>query len=178
MLLGSLPIDLRAKGVMGFKLHPRYPMKFKYEKPQMHVLNQCSTCDHFACLELSGAPKALEVPTYMIWAGVPLQQIPVVGNLPAMPGKETPAPAQAMENIPITKAEHTIVTKMATIMKSFEAWTVPLWDANEPRYGGYQTPRVYTIQADHLPLNTSLNFATPNAPTGPAYYWPGPKYQL
>jgi len=85
-----------------------------------------------------------------------------------------PAPGQATEEISIAKAEITIVTKMDNMMKAFEAWTFQLTKVNEPRYRGYQTARVYAVQADHPPSHTPINFTPPNAPTGPPYYWLGP----
>jgi len=78
--------------------------------------------------------------------------MPVVANLPAIPNEETPAPAHAMEEIPIAEDENIIDKKMENIMKAFEAWTFQLSNANEPRYGGYQTARVYAIQGHQQQL--------------------------
>jgi hypothetical protein len=50
--------------------------------------------------------------------------MPVVVNLPAIPQEETPAPAQATEEIPIAKDENTIDRKMDNMMKAFEARTL------------------------------------------------------
>jgi len=61
----------------------------------------------------------------------------VVVNLPAIPNKDTPAPAQVTEEIPIAKAENMIDTKMDNMVMAFDAWTFQLSNANEPRYGGY-----------------------------------------
>jgi len=49
--------------------------------------------------------------------------MPVVVNLPAIPNEETPAQAQATEELPVTKAENPIVTRMDNMMKAVEAWT-------------------------------------------------------
>jgi hypothetical protein len=46
--------------------------------------------------------------------------MPVVVNIPAIPNKETPAPAQATEEIPIATAENTIGMKMANRMQAVE----------------------------------------------------------
>ena len=170
MLLGALPRDLRAKAVMKLNLDPRDPSTFKYDKFPKHVLDKGATADALALQDLEGACTAPGVSPYSIPAGVPLLQMPVVANLPAIPIEVTPAPSQAMEGIPIAKAENTIDTKMDDMMKPFEARTVRLSKANEPRFGGYQTARVYAIQADHPPTHTPMNFPPPNAPAGPAYH--------
>jgi hypothetical protein len=103
--------------------------------------------------------------------------MPVVVNLPAFPNDETPAPPQATMEIPIPMDTHTMDTKMDNLIKASKAWTLQLSNANEPRYEGYQTAMVYAMQADHPPSHTPMNFPPPNAPTGPAYYPPGLKYQ-
>jgi len=103
--------------------------------------------------------------------------MPVVANLLAIPNEETPAPEQAMVEIPIATAENTIDTKLHNKMKAFEACACQLGNANEPRYGGYQTARAYTIHVDHPPPHTPMNFPPPNAAMGPAYYRLGPNHQ-
>jgi hypothetical protein len=170
MLLGALLRDFRATAVMKLELDPREPATFKYNKLRQHVLNKCATADGLALLNSEGARTAPGVSPYSIPAGVPLPQMPVLVNHPAIPNEETPAPAQATEESPIAKAENTIDTKMDNMMKAFEAWTFQLSKANEPRYGGYQTARAYAIETDHPPPHTPMNFPPPNAPTGPAYY--------
>jgi hypothetical protein len=75
--------------------------------------------------------------------------MPEVLNLLAIPNKDTPEPAQATEEIPITWSENTIDPKMDNMMGAFEAWTVHLSNANQPRNGGYQTAMAYAIQHDH-----------------------------
>jgi hypothetical protein len=177
MVLGALPRDLRAKAARKLKEDPRDLSTFKYDKLQKHVLNKRATADALALLDSEAACTAPVFSPYSFPAEVPLPHMPVVANLPAIPNEETPAPAQAMEEIPIAKAENTIDTKMDNMMKAFEAWNFHLRKANEPRYGGYQTARAYAIQADHPPLHTPMNFPPPNAPTGPTYYQPGPNYQ-
>jgi hypothetical protein len=77
------------------------------------------------------------VSPYLIAAGDVLPQMPVVGHFPAIAHKETPAPAQSMEEIPIAKAVNTINTKMDNMMKAFEAWTFQLRKENEATYRGY-----------------------------------------
>jgi len=101
----------------------------------------------------------------------------LVANHAAILTEETAAPVQATEEIAITKAENTINTKMANMMRACEPWTFQLSNVNEPRYGGYQTARAYAIQGDHSPPQTCMNFSPRNAPTGPAYYRPGPNSQ-
>jgi len=177
MLLGAFPRELRAKAVMELDLDPRDPWTFKYDKLRKHVLDECGTADTLTLLNSEGARTAPGVSPYSILAGVPLPQMPVGANHPAIPNEETPAPAQAMEEIRIAKAENTIDMKIDTMMKAFKAWTFQLSKANEPRHRGYQTARAYAIQADHPPTHTPMNFTPPNAPTGPAYYQPGPNYQ-
>jgi len=60
-------------------------------------------------------------------------------------------------------------TKMYNMMKAFEAWTLQLSKANEPRYGGYLTARAYIIQADHPPMQIPIKVPHLNAPKGPTY---------
>jgi len=136
MLLGALPRDLRAKAVKKLELDPRDPSTFKYDKLRKHVLDKCSTADALAVLDSEGACTAPGVSPYSIPAGVPLPQMPVVVNLPAIPNEETTAPAQATEVIPIAKAENTSDTKMDNMMKACEAWTIQLSKANEPSVRG------------------------------------------
>jgi len=168
MLLGALQRDLRTKAVMKLELDPRDPLTFKYDKLRKHVINKCATADALTLLDSDGARAVPGVSSYSIPAGVPLPQMPVLVNLPAIPNEETPAPMLATEEIPIAKAENMIDSKMDNMMKAFEAWTFQLSKANEPKYGGYQTARVYAIQAYHPPPHTPMNFPTPNVPTGPA----------
>jgi len=103
--------------------------------------------------------------------------MPLVMNLLAIPNEETPGPVQATEELPITKGKNTIDRKMDNMMKAFEAWSFQWSKANEPTYGGYQTGREYTIQADDPPMQIPMNFPPPNAPMGPTYYRPAPNYQ-
>ena len=177
MLLGALPRDFRAKAIMKLELDPRDPSTFKYDKLRKYALDKCATADALALLDSEGARTAPGVSPYSLPAGVPLPEMPVVVNLPAIPNEETPVPVQATQEITIAKAENTINTTMDNMMKAFEPWTFQLSKANEPRYGGYQTARAYAIQANHPPQHTPMNFPPPNAPTGPTYYRPGPNYQ-
>jgi len=71
--------------------------------------------------------------------------MPVVVNVPAIPNKETLAPAQVTEAISIARAKDTIDMEMDNMMKAFAAWTFQLRNANEPRFGGYLTARAYAI---------------------------------
>jgi len=177
MILGALRWDLRATMVMKPEPVPRDPETFEYNKLRIHVLDKYVPSDALTLMDADGAHMAPGVSSYSIPAGVPLPQMAAVVNLPAIPSKETPAPAQAMEEIPITKADNTIDTKMHNMMKAFEAWTLRLSKANEPRYGGYQTARAYTIQADHPPRPTPINFPPLEARMGPAHYPLGPNSQ-
>jgi len=178
MLLGALPRELSAKVVMELDLDPGDPSTFKGGKLQKHVLDICATADALALLDSERARTVPGVSHYSIPAGVRLPHMPVVGNLPAIPNEETLAPAQAIEEIPIAKAENTIDTKMDKMMKAFEAWTLQLSIANGPRYGGSQTagrtPSQLTIHlrthqwTSHLrmhprdPLNTDRDPITSN----------------
>jgi len=117
------------------------------------------------------------VSPYLIPARVPLRQMPVVVNLPAIPNTETPAPGQAMEEILIIKAENMIDTKMDIMKEAIEAWMFQLSKANGPRYRGYQTARAYAIQVNHPPPYTLQNCLPRNATPGPAYYRREPNYQ-
>jgi len=108
------------------------------------------------------------VSPYSIPAGVPLSQMPVVVNLLAIPSEETLPPVQAVEAIPISKAENTMDTKMENMMKAFEAWTFRMSKANEPRYGGYQSARGCAIQAVHPPPHMPMNVRPSSAPSAPA----------
>jgi len=133
MLLGALTTDLKPKAVMKLELDPREPSTFKSDKLRKHVLDKCSTADALVLLDSAGARTALGVSPYSIPAGVPLPQMPVLVNLPAIPNEETLAPAQATEEIRIAKAENTIDTKMDNMIKAIEAWTFHMSKANEPR---------------------------------------------
>jgi len=177
MFLGTLLKDLRAKAVMKVELDPGDSSKLQYDKLQKHVLSKCPTADAPAIIDWAGARTALGIGPYSIPAGVLLPQMAVVLNLRAIPSEEALAPVQAMEEIPITKAEYTIDTKIASMMKAFEAWTIQLSTLNEPTYGGYQTASMYAIEADHPPPHTPMHLAPQNAPTGPPYYRLGPNYQ-
>jgi len=117
-----------------------------------------------------GALTALGVPPYTCPAGGQHPQLPVVVNLPAIPTEETPAPVQVTEEIAIIKAENAINMKIDNMMNAFGAWTLQLSKANERRYGGYQTAREYTIQANHPFTHVPMNFPAPNAPIGLVYY--------
>jgi len=121
MLLGALPRDWGAELVMILELDPRDPLAFKYDKLQKHVLDTCVTSDALAHLKLEGGHMTLGVSPYSVRAGVPLPLMPDVVNLLAIPNKETPALAEATEEIPIAEAENTMDTKMDNIMKAFEA---------------------------------------------------------
>ena len=177
MLLGALPRDLRGKAVIKLELDPREPSTFKYNKLRKQVADNCVTADALILLDSEGTCTALGVSPYSIPAGVPLPQMPVVVNLPAIPSKKTPAPAEAVEEIPIADPDNTIDTKMEYIIKAFEWWTFQLSEANEPRYEGNQIVRAYPFQADHPPLHTEMNFPPQNTPTRPADFWTSPNYQ-
>ena len=141
MLLGAILNDMRVKVIMKLELDPRDPSTLKYNKRRMHLLDECATTNALAHLHLEGAYTAPGVSPYSIPAAVPLPQMPVVVNLPAIPNKETPAAAQPTEEIAIANAVNTIDTKMDNMIMALEAWTFQLSKANEPRYGGYQTAR-------------------------------------
>jgi len=151
MLLRALLRYWRPKKVMKLELDPRDPWTFKYDKLQHCVLDKGATADTLTHLHWDGAHKVPGISPYSIPTGVPLPQMVVVLILPPIPNEETLAPAQATKAIPIAKAEYTIDTKKDNMTKAFEALTFQLSQANEPRYGGYQTGRVYTIEVDHPP---------------------------
>jgi hypothetical protein len=117
------------------------------------------------------------VSAYSISAGVVLPQMPVVVNLQEINTAETQSPAQAREEIPITKAENSIVTKMESMIQAFKAWDFLLRTANDTRFGCYQTARADAIRADPSPLHKGINFTALTEPRGPAYYLPGHNYQ-
>jgi len=108
----------------------------------------------------------LAVSPYSITAGGALPQMPVMVNVSAIPSEETPAPAQAPEKIPFTKAVNVPAAKMDNMMKAFVGLTFQLSTENEPGYGRYRTDRAYPIQADFQPLHTAMNFPPPNPDTG------------
>jgi len=132
MLLGSLPKDLWVTAVMIFNLDLREPLAFKDDKLWKHVLNKCATAVTLALLDSVGARMVQGGSPYTILVAVPFLQMPVVVNHPAISSKATPAPAQAMEEIPIAKAESTMDMKMDNMMKSSKAWTFQMSKANEP----------------------------------------------
>jgi hypothetical protein len=70
---------------------------------------------------LDGVRTAPERFYSIIAAGVPLQQMPVVVNIPATRCGATPAPAKPIVDILITKAETTMDTKMDNMMLAFES---------------------------------------------------------
>jgi len=144
MLLWALPRDIRGTAVMKLEQNPRDPSRLRFDRVRKHLPNKCATPNARGLLDWDGTRKALGVTPYSNPAGVRLPQMPVVVNLPAILSEESPPQAQAMEEIPITKAENTIDTKMDNSMKAFEAWTLHMSKANEPRYGGYRIPRAYT----------------------------------
>jgi len=149
MLLTALPSDLRTKPEMEPELDPRDPLTFTYGKIRMHALDNGGTADALAILDSGGVHISPGVSPYSIPAGVLLPQMPVVVNLPAIHREETPTAAQTTEEIPIANAENTIHTTMDTKVIAFEVSTVQMSKTIEPRYGGYQTAGVDTIQTDH-----------------------------
>jgi hypothetical protein len=96
--------------------------------------------------------------------------MPVVVNLPAIANKETLAKAPAMEEMPISNGENTIITNMENMMKAFEAWSFLRCNVYELRYGSYQTTSSYAIHAHHTPPHTPMNCPHSNVPMGPTYY--------
>jgi len=177
MLLKALPRDLRANAVMKPDLDLRDPSMVNDTKFREHVLANCTTADPLAHLHSEEVRTAPGVSPYSIPAGVPLREMPVVANHPAIPHEETPAPSQPKDEIPIPKAGNSIDRKMDNMMKSFEAGTFQLSKANEPRYRGYQTAREYAIPTDHPPPHAQMRFSPPNAPKGLIYNRPGPNHK-
>jgi len=145
MLLTALPRALSAKAVMQLELDPRDRFTFKYDTLQTHVLIDCITADALTLLDSEGAHTVLGVSLYPIPAGVPLPQMPEVVNFPAIPIEVTPVPEQAIQEIPIANVESPMDTKTDIIMKSFDASTFQMSNANKPGYGGYQTTRAWVI---------------------------------
>jgi len=72
-------------------------------------------------------------------------------KLPAIPSEQILVPVQTTEGIPIFEADNMITTKMDDTVKAFEATTFEMSKTMVPRYSGYQTAWVFTIQADHPP---------------------------
>jgi hypothetical protein len=95
-----------------------------------------------------------------------------VEKLAAIANEETPAPLQAMEEVPITEAENPINIEMDNMIRAFEAFTFQLSNANQPRNGSSQTASVYAMQLDHPPPHTPMNSPSRNSPTGLAYNSP------
>jgi len=160
MVLGALPTNLSAKVVMKLELDLWDPSKCKYNKLWKHIFDRCVTAEAHAHLDLEGASSAPGVSPGSVAAGVPLPQMPAVIIVPAIPRTVTPAPAAATKEIPVAKANNTIDMKIEIMMRACEAWTFQMSKVNAPAQGGYQTGRVYDIQADNPPLLT---------PTGPDY---------
>lgn len=77
--------------------------------------------------------------------------MPVAVNHPAIPNEATPTPAHSPEDSYIANAYNAMDMTMDNMMRFFKAWTFQMSKANERRHGGYQTARVYDIQADHPP---------------------------
>jgi hypothetical protein len=121
MLLGALPRDLRANAVTKLEQDPRYLSMCKNNKRRKNVTDKCATADALAILDLECPLTAPGVCSYSIPAAVPLSQMPVVVNLPAIPSQKTLAPAQATLEMSIAKAKNTMDTKMDNVMKAFEA---------------------------------------------------------
>jgi len=132
MWLGALPRKILAKAAMRLELDPQDPSSFKYNQLRKYILDKCLTADPLAFLDSEVTLMALGVSPYSVPAGVPLPQMPVVIDLPAIPSEKTPAPAQPMEEIAIAKANNTINTKRDKMMKAFEDWHCQLSKANEP----------------------------------------------
>jgi len=141
MLLWALWRELGAKVVMKLEQYPRDPTMFKYDGCRDYAPNKCVISHALQQRDSEGAHMAPEVSHYSTPAGVPLPQIPVVVNLPAIPIENTTEAVDAMEQIPITEAENTIDIKIDNLMKAFMGWAFQMIKANEPRYAGYQTAR-------------------------------------
>jgi hypothetical protein len=99
---------------------------------------------------------AVGVSPYSLPSGVPLPELPVVVNLSAIPTEKSLVRVPATVEIPIAEATFTMGTQMEIMMKTFTAWTLQMGKANESRYGGYQTARVYAIQACHPSWHTPM----------------------
>jgi hypothetical protein len=177
MFRGALTPDLGAKAVMRLERDPTDPLTTKYDQLRNHVRDKRATAEGHAMLDSEGAHPAPGVPPYSIQAVVPLPQMPVVVKLQTISHEETAAPVQPTKKITIAKAETTIDPMMDNMMKVFQSWTFQLSKVNEPRCRGYQTARVYAIQADHPPRHTPIHFLPPNPPTGHAFYQSGTHYQ-
>ena len=126
----------RAHAAMKLKLDPSEPWMFKHDKLRQHVLAKCWTAHALAVQDSEVAHTAPGVCPYSIPAGVPRPQMPVVVNIRPIPGQETPAPAEVVEELPFTKTENIIDTKMHTMINAFLVWAFQMNTVNEPRYGG------------------------------------------
>jgi len=158
IMRGALPRVLRVKAVMTLELDLRDPATSKHSRTQTPVVDRCVTTDAITLLDPDRATTAPGVSSYSIAAWVPLSLISVELNLPAISNQETPAPAEATKAIDIAKAENSSDFKMYNTMQAFEAWTFQMSKVNEPRYGDYQTTKLYSIQAEHPLLYSPINF--------------------
>jgi len=177
MLLRAIPRELKSIAVLQLELVPRDPLMFTFDTLRKHILDKCFTADGLAQLDMGGTHMAPGVSCDSIPAGLCLPQMPVMVDHQVIPNKENLAPTQVLDEIPIRIAENIINTKMDNMMKAFEARTFQLSKANELRYRGYQTARAYTVDADHPPPHTPMNFSPASAPMGPTYYRQGSNYQ-
>ena len=89
MFLCALPRDLRAKGVMKLELDPINLAMFKYDELQKYIFHNCASTYALTLLDSEGARTAAGVSPYPILPGVPVPQLPVVVNLPAIPSEAT-----------------------------------------------------------------------------------------
>ena len=123
---------------MKLQLDSRDPLMFSYDELQKHAVVSCTTADAVTLLSSAVVCTALQVWPYIFTTGVLLPQVPQVVNLQTISMEETLALKQAMENVPISKAESTINMKIHTMMKIIHSWTFQQSKSNLPQYGDSQ----------------------------------------
>jgi len=102
-----------------FDIRDLFPSYF--DKLQKQEPDKCVTTDAHTLLDSKQAHMALWVSPDSVSAGIPIPQAhPVVYNL-TVPSNEFMPPAQAIREIPITKADHPSNTKMDPIEMTLEA---------------------------------------------------------
>jgi hypothetical protein len=177
MLLGAFPRDSSTTVVMKIDLDLGDSTRFKYDTFCDHAFDQCATTDYLAVFDSQRTRTVPRIALYEIPNVVPVLPMRVVLILPTIPTEETLASPQATEESPIAKATNTIDKKMGNMMKVFEARNFRQSKVNETCNGGYQIARGCTMQANHPPPHSAMNYPPPNEPTENAYSRLGPNSQ-
>ena len=84
MLLGVYPRVWRAKSAQNIEVDPRYPPMFMYINRQKYILNNDVATNALTLLNSHGAQTTPAVSSMSVHAGVPLQTMPAVVNLPTI----------------------------------------------------------------------------------------------